>query len=131
MASLKDGLSTGLRWGVMYGVVCSMVGIASVVGSGSASLEPYHLTPFGMVALYMGLGVLGGTVFGLMMPLGRTLVGAVLLGVLVALPVAFAMTAVVSPGLGPTSGEFLWIWGGVSLLGPIGGAGLWVINNRR
>ena len=115
----------------MYALVSSLVALLTVAGRGPDALRPYHLTVLGMLALYLGSGMLGGVVFGFLMPLGRRLWGAVLLGLFVTLPVAFVMVAIVSPDLHPMSGEFLWTWIAVSLLGPVVGAGLWRVNNRQ
>src|SRR6266516_3389796 len=131
MGPLQDRLSTGLRWGFMYAAVCSAVGLGSVLIRGPSALRPYHLSVAGMVALYLGCGMVGGSVFGLLMPVGRTLLGAVFLGLLVAIPVAVLMVMAVAPDITPGSGEFVWTCSGVSLLGPVGGAGLWIVNSRR
>ena len=115
----------------MYAAVCSAVGVGSVLISGPSALRPYHLSVAGMVALYLACGIVGGSVFGLLMPLGRTLVGSVFLGLLVAIPIAVLMAMVVAPDVAPGTGEFMWICAGVALLGPVAGAGLWIVNNRR
>ena len=111
----------------MYAAVCSAVGLGSVLIRGAGVLRPYHLSVAGMIAVYLASGIVGGSVFGLFMPLGRSLLGAVFLG----LVVAVLMAMVVAPDLAPGTGEFVWVCAGVSLLGPIGGAGLWIVNNRR
>jgi hypothetical protein len=131
MNSLRERVSTGLWWGIRYGIVFSCIAVTSLLARGWGVLAPYHLTLVGMVALYLSMGLIGGVLFGLLMPLGRALLGAVVLGMLVALPVAFLLVAVMSPADGYRKGEFLWDWIGISLLGPVCGAAFWVLNQRR
>jgi len=115
----------------MYAAACSAIGLGSVLVHGPGVLRPYHLSLAGMIAVYLVAGIVGGSIFGLFMPLGRSLLGAAFLGFVVAIPIAVLMAIIVAPDVAPGTGEFVWICAGVSLLGPVGGAGLWIVNNRR
>jgi hypothetical protein len=130
MDSLGRRVSTGLRWGMRYAVVFSLMAVVATFVKGPAVLVPYRLTIGGIVALYLAMGLIGGVVFGVLMPLGRSLWGSVLLGLLVAIPVAFLVAVFVVPEGGYRRGEFLWCWISVSLLGPVCGAGFWVQVTR-
>ena len=84
-----------------------------------------------MVGLYLGAGLAGGVVFGALMPLGRTLGGSILLGLLVGLPVSFLLVTVAAPDLVIGSGEFIGACLVIAALGPFCGVGLWNFINRR
>jgi hypothetical protein len=127
----RERLSTGLRWGFVYAAACSAVALTSVLIRGPAVLKPYHVGVLGMIALYFGSGLVGGSVFGLLMPLGQTLGGAALLGWLVMVPVAVLMSIVVAPDVRPGSAEFVWMCAAVSLLGPACGAAFWIRRTSR
>src|SRR6267154_2125086 len=99
----RERLSTGLRWGFVYAAACSAVAVTSVLIRGPAVLKPYHVGVLGMIALYFGSGLVGGSVFGLLMPLGQTL----------------------------GSAEFVWMCAAVSLLGPACGAAFWIRKTGR
>src|SRR5437762_12059189 len=127
----RERLQTGLRWGFLYAAVCSAVALSSVVVRGPAVLQPYHVGALGMIALYFASGIVGRSVFGLLMPLGQTLGGAALLGWLVMVPVGVLMSIVVAPDVRPGSGEFVGLCAGVSLLGPLCGAAFWIRRTGR
>jgi hypothetical protein len=85
------------------------------------------LGPVTLIAAFFCAGIVGGLVFGLLMPMGSTVFGAAVLGLIVGLPVLFLMTLAVFPDLSVTSGKFLFVWLGATLwLGPAGGAALWM-----
>lgn len=132
MEPLRARLASGLRWGLYFALVFSAIGLITSLGSGNAVEERYHRGIFVLVALYFASGIGGGLTFGLLMPLGRWLIGAVCLGVFVALPVFFLAEVVIYPDLSPTSGEFLFIWLFAAVpLGSLAGAGTWLRTHRR
>src|SRR6266576_312075 len=97
----RERLFTGLRWGFVYAAACSAVALASILIRGPGVLRPYHVGVLGVIALYFASGIVGGSVFGLLMPIGQTLGGAALLGWLVMIPVAALISIVVAPDLRP------------------------------
>ncbi len=127
----RERLFTGLRWGFVYAAACSAVALASILIRGPGVLRPYHVGVLGVIALYFASGIVGGSVFGLLMPIGQTLGGAALLGWLVMIPVAALISIVVAPDLRPGSAEFVWVCAGVSLLGPVCGAAFWIRRTGR
>ena len=127
----KERLFTGLRGGFFYAAACSAGALASILIRGPVVLRPYHVGVLGLIALYFTCGIVGGSVFGLLMPLGQTLGGAVLLGWLVMIPVAILISIAVAPDVRPGSEEFVWMCAAVSLLGPVGGAGFWIRRTGR
>ena len=130
MGPLRERVSTGVRWGLLYATVYSAVGLVSVLSRGPAVLKPYHLTVLEMIVVYFASGLVGGSVFGLLMPLGRSLVGAVFLGWLVMAPIALLMSLLVARDVRVGSQEFIWVWVVVSLLGPVCGAAFWIRSNQ-
>lgn len=127
MTPIGQRLVNGLLWGLAFSAVCSVVGAVGAIAPGSEFTQRYHVGLAGLVALYFVCGAVGGLTYGLLKPLGSTLLGASALGLLVGLPIGFVITAVVCPGLPVTSGEFLFVWlGGAFCLGPFVGAGLYI-----
>jgi len=104
---------------------------ASVLANGADALRPYRLSIPGMFGLYFLAGVVGGIVFGILKPLGRTQRGSALLGVLVGLPVSFLIVAVAAPDFTIGGGDFIAVWLMMASLGPFCAVGIWNFVNRR
>ena len=82
MARLRQNLSTGLWWGIRYAMVYSLVG-GTIAIARPAVLESYGLTLPGLIALYLGGGIGGGALTGLLLPLVRGHLSAAVVGFIV------------------------------------------------
>lgn len=132
MQPVRERLGSGLRWGLYFAVLCSAVALLTSLNSLGEVKERYHLSSVGLILLYFACGIVGGLTFGLLLPLGKSLVGAISLGVLVALPVYFLAGLAIYPKMSPTSGRFLFVWLFASVpLGSIVGALTWFRWGRR
>ena len=88
---LREGAWSRARWGLSWGfrlaALFSVIALITSIGHFTEVTASYGHSPFVLVALYFVCGALGGTVLGLLRPIGKSLVGAVTLGALVGLPV--------------------------------------------
>lgn len=82
--SLANRVRIGMRYGVFLGIVFSVFGAIAVVVSGPASLSRYGTTLPAVIGTYLAGGALGGAFVGALLPLGRSAVGAAVIGVLTA-----------------------------------------------
>lgn len=93
----RGNVSTGLRWGMLFGGLYSAVGMIIRLVRGSGPFERLGMS-FGMVVItYLLGGFLGGLVLGMLLPIARTKLGAAFVGFFTALPVvaiaSFSMAA--------------------------------------
>jgi hypothetical protein len=116
-----------LRWGIGWGLFAacfySLVALGIYAFQGSRPFESKDITLGSTVAVYIVGGLLGGTVVGLLRPLGKRRAGAMLLGVIAMIPVSIGFVFIL---FGPISR-----WGGGELFGVLftavflGGYGGW------
>ncbi len=107
---LRKGVSAGL---IMAGLYCSYVLVLYVL-RGAAPFENYDITLGAVMAGYIASGLLGGVAYGLLNPLRHTLLGKLVLGVVIASLVFFAVTITMS---GPPTHWQRLDWEGVGFLG--------------
>jgi hypothetical protein len=123
---VRQRVRSGIRWGLYYAVACSAIGLVSAIAAPEALRAKYHVTPLALVALYFLSGVVGGAVFGLLKPIATSLVGAIILGILVAGSAYLPAVLVVEPNIAPFGPRFLFVWGFASVsLGSLCGAYIW------
>ena len=79
---------------------------------------------------YCLAGLVGGGVFGLLLPMGRTRRGAALLGFLVALPITYALGMAVEPPERWFSRLPVVALLSAVILGPASGLSMWYVNRR-
>jgi len=123
-----------VRQGVKYGIVMAAVYSAfAVFVRLSQGPEPFRdggvSVPSLLLAYFSG-GVVAGVLVGLLAPLARRLVGALLLGFIVAMPVMYFITIAMSP-VEEWDGEAV----GVSMvasafLGPLCALGVRYVNRK-
>lgn len=116
-----------IRYGALIGSVMaaiySMVVLALVLGAGRRALVDAGIHPVAVILAYFAAGSIGGALAGALSPLGRSVLGSMVLGTFIAIfAVGAIMLAVFPPG---TWNEAHWLtWGlctvifGV-MLGPI------------
>lgn len=80
------GASIGLGVGAALAVVASI----ALVTRGDSVFAKQHVTYAGVIALYLGGGVIAGAIVGALSPLARHDAGVPVIGVAAALPVALA-----------------------------------------
>jgi hypothetical protein len=90
-------IRTGVRVGLVIGFVLAAIGLVVPVLSGTPGRlvvrDGSTASVAALVLGYLAAGPLSGATFGALFPLMRRDVGAVLVGVLAAAPVCFALTA--------------------------------------
>ena len=123
-------LGTGVRWGLYYAAVYSAVGTVLYVLRGPDLLAGYGLTFVEMLASYVAGGLVGGVVVGLFLPMGRTAVGAALLGFIAVLPFCFAAALTMTEPAQWSSEIPLVPLVTAALLGPLSGLGTWIYRSR-
>jgi hypothetical protein len=99
MKAIWENVTTGVRWGVYFGVVFSAIATVMVIiaGPGSLAEKGYNVGYLGLIALYLVGGFVSGALAGAMLPLCRTTVGVMVTGAVAALPLMFLVAPVVVP----------------------------------
>lgn len=84
-----------IRWGTQYGMgfalLFSAYAVIQRIAFGPNVFDSYHMTFVSVVGVYLGGGLLSGTLVGLLRPIARYPLGAALVGFLAALPIAFVI----------------------------------------
>ncbi len=81
----------GVAWGLGGACFFSLYVIGSYAFRGAAFLEHHGLTLAGVLAIYFGVGIVGGAVIGLLRPLLRWRAGAFVVGTAAAFPLAISL----------------------------------------
>lgn len=121
-----DRLKAGITWGLCFVATYIVFVIGLFLLRGPGPFERSGTTLPKVVAAYAIGGLVGGAVFGILLPLGRTRVGAALLGLVVALPVMHVISLAVDLEGVPRLTVVLL---SAVALGPMCGVGLWYIND--
>lgn len=97
MGSVRENLHTALKWSVIYVAVYSgiVLVIALTQGAGPFARSDTSLTK--VLAAYWVGGLGAGVLVGLLLPLGRSMLGAAFIGAIAAIPVACAATLAITP----------------------------------
>ena len=90
----------GAIGGFTFGLFFLAVGVAIAVVSGGRNLEQNEVKLAELAGLYLGAGIAAGVIVGTLWPLSGSWPGAVIIGFVAAVPVAFAGMLVVE---GPPS----------------------------
>jgi hypothetical protein len=97
MGSFTSNVKAGLTWGLSFASVFSLVATVLVLLRGPALLREYHTTYLGLVAGYLFGGITAGVITGLLLPLCRHIVGAMLVGFVAILPFGFLTVLTLYP----------------------------------
>lgn len=99
MKTLLRNIKTGISWGVYLGFVFSVIATIMIVFAGPGALheQGYNVSYVGLMALYLGGGILSGALAGSLLPLCRTTLGVMVTGGVAALPLMFLVAPVVVP----------------------------------
>jgi hypothetical protein len=95
---------------------------------GPVLFQEHSVTLLPLVGAYLAGGVLGGGIAGALLPLGRRPLGAMLVGLLAALPVCLILSMMLLPLSEWRSTLLLATVGSAVLMGPVAGLGLWYVN---
>ena len=121
--TLVSNLRQGLWWGIAFAILYSGAALVMFLVRGFAPFLADGISFPRVLAMYWLGGLGGGLLYGLLLPLGRSLLGAMLLGFLVTVPVAAAASLLIQrqshvPGpvlvvsfaavLGPLAGAIVW-----------------------
>jgi hypothetical protein len=94
-SNIRQGVSQGLFFALAYSAFVTVVYLLG----GRAAFERVGLTYIETVGLYFGAGVFAGLLGGALKPLGRWLIGGIIVGFVVAWPIVFfVMLGVFPPG---------------------------------
>jgi hypothetical protein len=123
-------VALALRWGLKMAVVYSLFAVAVRILAGDAPFESAGTAVWKVVVAYFAGGIAAGMIAGLLLPLGRYWVGAMLVGAVAGMPVMFAIGMAIRP-----PDEWLTVVpkiavGGALLLGPACGLSAWFIHRR-
>ncbi len=120
----------GLGWGLSFAGVYTAFVLVVALLRGSAPFERVGTTLPKAIAAYVVAGLLGGAAFGLLLPVGRTRLGAAVLGFVIALPVMYTITIAMDPAALENTSRWVVTLGSAVILGPAGGLSLWYVNRR-
>jgi hypothetical protein len=91
-AQLNDRLRFGVLVGLALAALYCAYALALFAVRGNAPFEKNEVTLPVVLATYAASGILGGLAYGVMHPLGRTVIGRVVLAVLIGTLVFFGIT---------------------------------------
>ena len=91
-AQLNDRLRFGVLVGLALAALYCTYALALFVVRGNAPFEKNEVTLLLVLATYAASGIAGGVAYGVLHPLGRTVVGRVVLAVLIGTLVFFGIT---------------------------------------
>lgn len=123
----KSSMSLGLYAGLVVSGFFILLLLLARLAGGDGSGLPSGLTYAELILIYLGAGIIGGALFGLLLPIGQRWYGAMLLGVLVISPLFLGQAYFASDHLG--SGSFGGAIVSSVLLGSFGGWYAW--STRR
>lgn len=124
---VTSNLRTGLEWGLSFALFYSAYVLLLALIKGPGVFIRAGTTLLTVVAAYFLGGLVGGAAFGLLLPLGRSLTGAAVLGFIVALPVTAAIgMSLWPPEVWLSKTPVILIASGT--LGPLCGASMWFVT---
>ena len=131
VASFRANVTAGIREGLVYAGLFAAVACASLVTRGPDLLAGYGLTIIELLGFYLFGGISTGAIAGLLLPLGRHPIGAIVVGFLAMLPTCFVGVLLVSapiewPQLIPVAPLI-----GAAVYGVFGGLMLWNARFNR
>ena len=88
---LANDLRWGVRGGVAFAVVYSIIAAVIFLMRGDAAFQSYRISLGGIVMAYIAGGCIGGATVGALRPLLRWQVGAMLVAVMGVMPLFFAI----------------------------------------
>lgn len=104
--SLSANLGWGIRWGLAFASGYIAWVLLLYLVAGSAPFEEHgNLTVGKAIVAYIAGGVLAGSIVGSLRPLVRWLLGAIVLGVIAAVPVTLGML-IAMVGMPPWAFEY-------------------------
>lgn len=115
----------GLRWGLAFAVGYSALASVMWVVQGAAGLSTRGLSLPSLIGCYFIGGVLGGGLFGFLLPLSRTRAGSALLGAVVALPLMLGLGLVASSETLSRQELLIGFVLSAATLGPVAGYVFW------
>jgi hypothetical protein len=95
--TVGSNIRTGVREGLIYAAMFALVALSALLVRGPQVLSTYGLTPIELLAFYLLGGTSAGAIAGLLLPLTRHPVGAIVVGFLAMLPTCFAGVLLVFP----------------------------------
>lgn len=94
--SLKN-LKTGLIWGLRYAFAYSLIVLVIAVTRGAEPFQKAGTTLLAVLVVYWSAGVVTGSIVGILLPLGKSMAGAALLGAIGSIPVSCAVLLATQP----------------------------------
>ena len=126
----------GIRWGMVLAAVAAFFALLTYLTGGSSEFHTRNTTLLRVLGGYVLAGVTGGALFGMFRPVVDHLWGAILAGIGVAFPIAFALTLMFGATDGGITGQDFGIMTFIALIGgPIWGLIGWAcgraVKHRR
>lgn len=94
---LRRDIAWGIHWGKQFSSYYTLLALAWLVFAGRFAWGRWGFRIFLIVPFYWGAGVVAGAIIGLLRPLGRTLLGQVLIATIAGFPVCFGGAMIVIP----------------------------------
>lgn len=132
---IRKNISRDLRWGAGWGLFGGVVwgvfaAVVIILRDGIPESAPERVTPLTLLTLYPLGGIGAGLVVGLLRPFARERSGAMLVGMVAALPFAAGFMYLKSGSISGWGGaEWFAVIAGSMLLGAMGGYKLWDQHN--
>ncbi len=125
MNSLRTNVSWGLRWGLSVALVYSAYVLVLVLLRGNGVLTDQGISLSQVLTVYGITGIFGGLAVGLLRPLGRYLVGAAVIGYIVAALLFFCFGLIDAPLSEWQRDDVTEVLVLAAILGPAGGVIAW------
>jgi hypothetical protein len=123
---------SGIRWGLYYAVVYGAFAVATLVAGANRFQSLAGVGLLVLIGLFLAAGIAGGAIFGALLPLGRSFLGAIVVGVAAASPFAVLVTPLVLPAGAPIRVHLATAILGALSLGSLCGALTWLqVAQRR
>ena len=130
-SDVKRNMRWGAGAGFLLGCVYSVIALVIHATKGREPFEANDASLASVLFVYLGGGVVGGAIIGLLRPLAKWRFGAVIMGIAAMLPISLGVNLAVSPGISE------WTIHNVNktllvaiILGGLGGYVSWDTSNR-
>lgn len=95
--AIRQNIRTGLRWATLYACVYSAIVIVIALLRRATTLDQAGTSILAVLGVYWVGGLTAGLLVGVLLPIGRTTIGATVIGAVAGIPIACAATLVVTP----------------------------------
>lgn len=115
----RPNVALGMAAGLAMAILASLTAVLIFLLRGPSTFEHLGVSLWACIAIYIGAGTVGGAVFGLLLPLTTSRLGATCVGIIVAIPLYLGVAVL----LGEV--DLIAVLFPAALVGGIVGYGLW------